>query len=663
MLFSTIHATEIVDSVKIDTATIADTNFVDTLLFDTTGIDVDTLTEAQKVYQQFLYKQAARKEEQEKEVRVVKTYLSFYDSLVTTFLHPRLNSSTEITRSFAKDAGDYFRTDPSYFVQDNQQTPQRKTVSPFGLSGNRMNVVVNGLTYSPFAHIPQPDGMMDFNDIPTGLTKDIYILPGAVGMLFGGEQAIATLVTVPNQPTTLEPEIKLHVDKGSYDYAYTRGGYTKLFSDGKEVDLSVDYRNSSGLRFFTEDNSKHFAGRVLIPLKPSYYLTASGSSYRRKGLYKPVLSESASFVARNRIDKNGKIAIEKFNDAQTVKYHLGYQYITQNTNLDFVYKGRFNIIGDDLSLQRESQHGNRLFKSEISYATLEQTDGFTEHSQKSGMTSLSMIQKNQQSSLGLKAGLSYNNDSQVLPSASIVYQKYTENNLMLLSLGYAKKAVLLHDQNLSLQPANMYSSSIDYADMGNSSLQPEKQLVGSFLYEYGSMQNNIRFTFTGGMINDGIDWYHTDTVIELISLKLFRPYNSDIQFADFQVKQKLTLSELLSLSAGGAYHFIDYKRTETRPFQPEYQFFVGGELHQYWKQKLIDLYFYGEAVYSGVYTDYFYNILGENIVINTGMAFQLKKFRFYYIFQNSFNISRPHPDAFTNSGQFSYYGFTWYFIN
>ncbi len=666
-IISSVCAGEITDSTKIadstDTSLSVDSIFSDTLLLDTIGIDVDTLTEAQKAYQLFLGRQAKRKAVQPEEKKEVKVYLSFYDSLVTAFLNPRLNLSSEITRSYAKDAGDYFRGDPSYFVNDLQQTPSRKTVRPFGLSGNRLNVVSNGLVLSPFEHIPQPDGLIDFNDISTGLAKDIYILPGSAGQLFGGTQSIATLVTVPNQPDNYEPEILLHVDKGPEDYAYTRGGYTKLFTDGKEVDLAADYRNTSGVRSHTDDNSYNYTGRTLIPLKASYYLTAAGSSYRRKGSYKTSLAANTPYITRNRTDRNGQIAIEKLNDAQTVKYHLGYGYLKQNSNIDAAYIGRFNFYGHSFNFARESALGNKLFKSEISYSYLKQTDGIDQDSEKSANASFSMFQKNELSTYGIAVGSMYNEKFKFLPFTSFLYQKYSDRYFMMFSVGYSEKAPSMHDMNLKLQTAVLDTGAVGYADVGNKSLLSEKQLVSSLMYEYGSLKNSIRFTVTGGLINDGIDWYHTDTVIELISSKLFSPKNSDIKFADFQLKQKLAVNDFLNLSLGGAYHYIEYDITDTRAYQPDYQLFMGGELHYYWKQKWMDLYAYGETVYAGTYTGYSGEELGDNIVVNTGMAFKIKQFRFYYIFQNSIDLRISHPDAFTNLGHFSYYGFTWNFIN
>ena len=659
LIFQPLIAEEAKDTTH--TPIIKDTTKPDTLQFDTTGIDVDTLSEGQKAYQRFLSRQQKRKEENN-EPKEVKTYLSFYDSLVVAFLHPKLNQETELTRSFIKDAGDYFKTDPSFFVRDYQISPMRKTVRPFGLSGNRLNIISNGLVMNPFEHYVEPDGLIDFNTIQTGVAKDIYILPGSIGQLFGGEQSIASLVTVPRQPTTYEPEIKLHVDKGAFDYAYTRGGYTKLFTDGKELDLSIDYRKSLGITGISDNKGKNYAGRTIIPLKPSIFLRAGGRSYRRTGNFVTEIIANAPYIRRSTTDNIGEIALESLNENQNVKYSLGYKYLKQNSNLDVNYIGRYNYFGNSIQLTRESAQGNRMYKSEMSYSYLDQTNGGLSDSEKSGKAIFSVFQKNDSSSVGITIGTSYNEEYRFLPFASIVYQKNSENQLSMLSLGYSEKAPTMHDQNLSYQQTAIYVSDTIYAETGNKYLLSEKQLIGSLILDRG-VQNNIRLSVTGGIINDGIDWTKRDSVINATNVRFFKPENSDITFADVQLKQYMTVSDLIKFSIGGAYHYIDYENNINRAYQPEYQFFVGGELHQYWKQKLIHLYAYGEASYVGPYEGYAHESLGENIIINTGLAFTLKKFRFYYIFQNSLKVYRPNLDGYNYYGLYKYYGFTWYFIN
>lgn len=234
----------------------------------------------------------------------------------------------------------------------------------------------------------------------------------------------------------------------------------------------------------------------------------------------------------------------------------------------------------------------------------------------------------------------------------------------MLTAGYSKKAPVLHDLHLKYQRSTIYSSLIDYAEEGNSLLEPEKQLVGSLVYQYGSLRNNINLTVTSGKISDGIDWHHADTVINTESVKLFYPGNGDIEFVDINLSQKISFFNSLSIFGGGAYHFVDNKTyPSNNAYQPEYELFAGGNLHWYWKQKAIDFYAYGEITYTGPYVGYDGTYLGETPVINTGLSFSIKRFRFHYIFLNALQTAYQVEEDFQIIGRYSYYGFTWDFLD
>ncbi|HVP06659.1 MAG TPA: hypothetical protein VMS71_02375, partial [Candidatus Acidoferrum sp.] len=221
------------DSVKSSAVHVSDSTIV---AKDTTK-PADTLSAAQKAMQSFeqRYKEMKKVEEEQ------KARFSFYDTLLACFGSPRLNQRALLDQSFYHDAGDYFKFDPSYFVTDYSQTPMRKTVQPFGLSGDRLNVVTNGVPTHPFEHVVEPDGLIDMNDIETGLDHDVYTLPGAVGMLFGGSEAIASLVTESYFDTTLDAHSSFLVDKGWDGFANTRGRYSKRFTRGKTIDVAIGY--------------------------------------------------------------------------------------------------------------------------------------------------------------------------------------------------------------------------------------------------------------------------------------------------------------------------------------------------------------------------------------------------------------------------------------
>lgn len=630
-------------------------------------IVTDTLTEQERAIQLFHEKEREMYQQKKDTIpKVVKNYISYYDSLITHFTSQRLNQSAQIKRSFYRDAGDYFRSNASYTLFDDQLTPMRKTVQPFSLSGDRLNIIYNGVPLSPFEHVIEPDGLIDLNDIPTALDHDIYILPAGTGQIFGGSQSVATLLTVPQKMENTEPVSALLVDKGAYDYAYTRGRYSKVFTDGKNIDLSIDHRKTSGLRLYTADNSDHYTGKTKIPLNQTYDLVAYGTTLRRSGNYVKHPEYYYQVIDRSLTERNGMIAIERQPLNSLTKYHFGYLYKKQNSNLDIStgYKGRFNYFGNGLIISRESANGPRLFKMEVELQQLKFTDGFDSFKRNYGKASMSFAKTSGPWSFALTGGSEYMKTYNALPFGALVMKRESDRSLYLLSVGYSKKAPTLHDLNLKYQRSNIYSQAIDYAEKGNGGLQSEKQLVGSMLYQYGSLDNNISLTVTGGKILDGIDWHAADTVINQEYVKLFYPANGDINFADFNITQKFKIKNTIHVKAGGAYHYIDNKTfTSETAYQPEYRLFAGGELHWYWKQKWIDFYAYGEIEYTGPYTGYDGSHLGKAPVFNAGLSFSLKYFRFHYIFLNALQRQYYVREGNLIFGRYTYWGFTWNFFD
>jgi len=106
------------------------------------SIEPDTLTEVQRLLVEFetrfLLKQL------ERQAAEIQAGFSFFDSLVLYYVSPRWNLRDDIDRSFYHDAGDYFKSDPGFFVLEPQVTPMRKTVQPYGLQGNRLGLLVGG---------------------------------------------------------------------------------------------------------------------------------------------------------------------------------------------------------------------------------------------------------------------------------------------------------------------------------------------------------------------------------------------------------------------------------------------------------------------------------------------------------------------------------------
>jgi len=213
--------------------------------------------------------------------------------------------------------------------------------------------------------------------------------------------------------------------------------------------------------------------------------------------------------------------------------------------------------------------------------------------------------------------------------------------------------------NLRRTEANIYGTGLDYADEGNAGLNSEKQLIGSMELQLGDVENNVTANVTGGRIKDGITWWHR---VEN-DLTVFSPTNTDIDFATATLTTRFGLWDFFSLVGGGSYHGYDYADFPNKPYSPAYQTFAGGELHWYWKDRLVHLYAYGEVEYVGRYDGYLEKDLGGTPVFNGKLSLGLRKFRFHWVFQNIFLQTIRNRDDFTEVSRFTYFGFTWDFID
>ncbi|UCD63757.1 MAG: hypothetical protein JSW34_13625 [Candidatus Zixiibacteriota bacterium] len=639
----------------------ADTTFIDTVPPDTLA-EPDSLTAARQALLDF----AKRREEFKQSEQPRVPALSLIDSVSTYFASERLNQRSRVDASFYHDAGDYFRFDPSYFVIDYQSTPMRKTVQPFGLSSGRVNVIANRLPVEPFEHTVEPDGLVDFNDIPTALDSRVYVIPGPTGRLFGGKQVLATLVTLPEKTESTTPQSAFLVDQGSFEYNFVRGRFSKVFANRREIDLSIGYRNSDGATLGTADDVYHYTGRFYWPMGQKWAFRASGRLYDREGLFAVQPNLAGSVLKRDRIDRSAEMAVQRADSAHTSTVEFGYRYLKQKSHIDGGYKGRFNINGDGVFLAREWISGSStIVRAELRGDMDEYIDGFDSFERSSGQISLRLVRLGSGWRLGGTAAAEYVEDRDWLPSVSVSAQKETGKALLLLSIGYASRAPSLHELHLRFQRTSVYDGvDLNYADQGNPDLKTERQLVASAVMELGSPDNNIRLSLTGGTIFDGIEWNSrrlTDSVG--VPYRLFSPVNSDLDFINATVAHKLKLGSLITLTSGGTYRRVDFEVFADKPYLPEYQLFSGAELHVYWPQKIMHLYVYGEVDYVGPYRGHDRTGLGERLVANLKLSFRIKAFRFHYVFQNLLaTVFEPH-EYISNPGRFSYFGLTWGFLD
>jgi len=590
--------------------------------------------------------------------------LSLFDTLITYFGSERLNQRANVDRSFHHDAGDYFRFSPSYFLVEAQVTPMRKTVQPFGLSGDRLNIVSDELIMSPFQHQLEPDGLVDFSMVPTAADDDIFILPGPAGQLFGGRSSLAGVVTRPHRPVDSRPETAILGDKGGYGYSWVRGRYACRFESGRQIDASVDYRDGDGPAAGRSDHTYHYTGKFFFPLSHTLGLSTSGSAFDSEGFLAVRPDYGGPVVARGGFDRYGQVALDASGSDNTARYQIGYSYRRQGSYYSGRYVGNYYYTAHGGFFAADRAFGKTLLRARLEANYLEYDNYYKFETRRYANLSLVMARHTGVIKYALIGGGRYVRDYEFLPNAALVVMRETPRTFVMLSAGYSEREPSLHEGYLAPNRATLYAGeALNYANEGNESLTKEKQTVASALVELGTVDNHIRLSATGGKIIDGIDWYHTLKSDAEGDYTLFKPYNGDIDFVDVSTEVRINVTNVINLLGDGAWRQLEYARADSMPYQPEYQAFAGLELHYDWISKLTDLYLYGELVYPGPYTGYGGEQLGEEPVVNVKASIGLKDFRFSLVWQNMLDRFYAMREGQTNPGRFFYYGLVWNFLD
>jgi len=651
--------TDVSDTVRTDTVSspLAQT-IDDSIRIVFPRIDPDTLSENQRLLTEFETRFALRQRQAPK--LEVKDRFSYFDSLAAYYVSPRWNLREDVDRSFYHDAGDYFRSEPGFFVLEPQVTPMRKTVQPYGLSGDRLGLIQDGRSVRPFEHVVEPDGSVDMNDLSTALDHTVAVIAGPAGMVFGADHSVASLLTLPQKPDSTNPRSCFLVDKGDYSFSHARGRYSKNFLDGRYIDMSIGYRKSDGTIMGRADNAYHYTGDFLIPLNKNWAVEADGQLYTREGDY-PVLSPVATTrLERYRFDRAAHVMTSRQNEKSDARYLFGYRHLRQGSDLKKAYNANLDQTGHGLHIGREWLSGTTIFQAGFEGDHLEYNSWYAKHTRLTGSAYLSLARLTRPWGMAATAKLVHVEDFGLLPAVAALLRKETERSLYSFSVGYSERAPHLNELYLPLDNAKLYGgSSFDYADSGNSHLISEKMLQGAVEVSLGRPDNSLTVSSTGGKIWDGIDWLPQMSG----SKRVFTPTNGDINWSNASVTGRLRLADFLRFKGGGSYHYLDYETGDQKAYTPEYQAFSGMELHLYWRQKLIDFWAYGEMVYVGPYDGFRQADLGNVAVVNVKLSFRMGNFRFHWISQNSLSQEYYPRDYWKIVNYAVYYGFTWDFFD
>ena len=589
-------------------------------------------------------------------------FYDFDDSVRQAFLIDRLNIKDDAARSNQHDAGDYLRFSPSNFIIDYQEIPFRKTVSPFTLPGNRMNIILNGRNLAPFEHLPEPDNMTDLNSIPTAPVQDIYNIEGPLGMIFGGQNSSSSLILVPHQPEGTRAESKMMVDKGWNGYAYTKGLFTHRNRKGRSIRLAVGYRKSDGTYFNSDDDGYNQWGEIIAPITSNVRLDLNGHLYKNDGGYRhrPAISENYFDRFRRNLDISSGLRLA--HDAGKTT-GIEFRHKRSESNIDLFQKPYYRHIDlsdNTISLYHQRKMGRSALKAGLSLTEGKYEDRSLSNKRRRGTVDFEYLAAH-----GETAFLMYIKGEKVkgydpAPSGMFAFTNNGEKTFFSGSVGYSTRFPSQYE--LDLVPAAgglVVDFGEDYLESGNPDLEPEKQLIGNLTFALGRTGRDLRLSVTGGRIRDGIDWKKFDN--PLYTQGEYRPVNRDIDFVTGTVQKKLTLGSLIYWSGGASYHYLKIDGDNDPPYSPDYQAFSSLELYYHIKKFDVHLYAYGEAVYNDIYSGYNGQEYGRDMILNIKFTFRIKKFRFYYISQNVPGTDYYSREDYLYVDRFNYYGVTWEF--
>jgi len=601
-------------------------------------------------------------------LKVSKPALVAYDfgrSLQTMFLHQRLDYRPDSRRSFYHDAGDFLKFNPSNLVINYQNTPIRTVVAPYSLPGDRVDVILDQNTLHPVQHLLEPDNHLDFNDVPTAMTDAVYNVEGPLGLAFGGTNTTSSLVMIPLRPDTTQAVSGLVVDKGSFGYAYTKGVFAYRNERGRQVRLSAGYRKADGAFNNFDDDAYHQWGEFRQPLTDRLWLNLSGRLYRREGSYVPRADVSLFDLDRFRRDRDLSAGLALHHDT-TAKTTVAFRHERSESRLEQItetYYRNLDIFANGLTLTHERSGGSVGMRVRAS-ATQEKFDDKNTLCNKRhrGYVDAAMLFGDTASAFTVYARAEKVGGFDPAPSAMASYTRRRPTFYFNVSAGYSTRFPRQYELDLVPRIAPIFDNSAnDYFEVGNPLLMPEKQVSANLSLGLGRLGSDMSLSVTGGKIFDGIDWQCFDTLD--LEVGGFRPVNHDLTYANATLRQRLTIGSFVTWSGGASYRYLDIEDDDDPPYAPEYQGFTNVELYYYVSKLELHLFAYGELLYAGPYTGYNGDELGEDPVLNVKLSFRIKKFRFFYIFQNMPSLEYQAREDYTILGRYNYYGVTWDFLD
>ncbi|MFH2036069.1 MAG: hypothetical protein ABIJ45_06665 [Candidatus Zixiibacteriota bacterium] len=562
----------------------------------------------------------------------------FNDSSKAFIFDERFNIRSAYIRSLGHDASDFLKFSPSNFIITNLSTPNRTTVSPFNLPGNRFSIIFNNQQINPLDNITGPDYKIDFNDIPTAPVQNIYNIEGPLGMFFGADNAIASLILEAHDPVSVSAESKMVADVGSYGYAYTKGLFTHRNAAGRSIKASVAYRKADGLYGYS-DESYHQWGELTLPLKKKLEIYLEGRMYNRNGLY---AFETYGAEDRKRLDRDLSAGLVwHHND----KASSSIQYRSQQSNLDhdlISQDSKYKSESFDRSIDVKHSHLSGAWNFELN--GLVNQESFQEINKMTkrygGEFTIKLMTSQERGRILFMGGVHKYEGYKSQPLFMAAFILKGDRHYLAGTIGIVSKYPILYELTLSTERA------------------PEKQYTGNITYALGQAGNDIQLSLTGGLINNGIDW--TRAVDDPLR---YSAINSKIKFANITISKNINWNKWLILSGGGSYRYNEIDRDRFPPYSPNYQLFATLQIHRFIETLGLNLFAYTELLYNAEYTGYNQEKYGEDPIVNAKLSFKIKKFHFYYVFQNVIGTEYFSRENRLIPGRYNWYGVTWEFLD
>lgn len=573
----------------------------------------------------------------------------------------------QVDRAFYHDAGDFLRADRNFFTVDYQSTPIRHTVSPFGLIGPRTAAIFDGRNLLTLDHLPEQDGLLDFNDVPTASVSDVYTITGPQAAFLGGNSGIAGVWLQKLRARGALAESRLEVQKGLFGYAYTKGMLTEKLENGFAYTAALGYRKADFFTLLSRDDAYHQFWELEAPLKRHWRFTNSLRLYRRSAdyLYRPF--SSGQDFSRRRRDRDFVSRLEHTPDDRR-KFAFEFRHQRSESILEDinVYKLKTEQVTNTFSLTRDQRFERSMISVSASAtrSTLELEP--IKNSRNEGALSFRALlfgvdaDDHLTPSLYGEVGIVGTGGFFVLPRVNVGWTRRSGSIGIDVALGLTPVFPRQYELDLRFESPVTLRGDDDIDQRGNPNLQPERQYTAGAKLSFGDGESNLVLSATGGYIVDGINWRG---FAKSPAGREFRPINENVSFAGLTATSNLALTDWLHWVGSGSLYSISYDSIDAPAYTPDYNIFSGLTLDVY--LPFLELYLsgYGELALTGPYTGYDTIVLGENPVVSTRISARVKSFRFHYVFENSFNRIYEAREQYLIRGRYSWYWITWDFLD